>query len=101
MQHLAASLRLEYFQTSYESGIKELSQEFRVRLQEELTQREAVEKQLEKQVSRAKLGMSFEVLKSNYLTLSYLKVKNLIIFSLELLEESHGAQYTEPGGRCC
>ena len=37
-------------QTSYESGIKELSQEFRVRLQEELTQREAVEKQLEKQV---------------------------------------------------
>ena len=38
-------------QTSYESGIKELSAEFRVRLQEELTQREAVEKQLEKQVT--------------------------------------------------
>ena len=36
-------------QTSYESGIKELSAEFRVRLQEELTQREAVEKQLDKQ----------------------------------------------------
>ena len=42
----------EIFQTSYESGIKELSQEFRVRLQEELTQREAVEKQLEKQVGK-------------------------------------------------
>ena len=42
---------LRFFsQTSYESGIKELSAEFRVRLQEELTQREAVEKQLEKQV---------------------------------------------------
>lgn len=39
-----------FCQTSYESGIKELSAEFRVRLQEELTQREAVEKQLEKQV---------------------------------------------------
>jgi len=38
-------------QTSYESGIKELSQEFRVRLQEELTQREEVEKQLDKQNS--------------------------------------------------
>ena len=36
-------------QTNYESGIKELSAEFRVRLQEELTQREAVEKQLDKQ----------------------------------------------------
>ena len=36
-------------QTSYESGIKELSAEFRSRLQEELTQREAVEKQLDKQ----------------------------------------------------
>ena len=42
--------RTSVVQTSYESGIKELSQEFRVRLQEELTQREEVEKQLEKQV---------------------------------------------------
>jgi len=41
--------RTSFVQTSYESGIKELSAEFRVRLQEELTQREAVEKQLEKQ----------------------------------------------------
>ena len=38
-----------FYKTSYESGIKELSAEFRVRLQEELTQREAVEKQLDKQ----------------------------------------------------
>jgi len=43
--------RTSVVQTSYESGIKELSQEFRVRLQEELTQREEVEKQLEKQNS--------------------------------------------------
>merc|ERR1712154_165226 len=41
--------RASFVQTSYESGIKELSAEFRVRLQEELTQREAVEKQLDKQ----------------------------------------------------
>lgn len=43
--------RTSVVQTSYESGIKELSQEFRVRLQEELIQREEVEKQLEKQNS--------------------------------------------------
>jgi len=41
--------RTSVVQMSYESGIKELSQEFRVRLQEELIQREEVEKQLEKQ----------------------------------------------------
>ena len=72
------SVKVKYFQTSYESGIKELSQEFRVRLQEELTQREAVEKQLEKQVRNCslcfrtgeKLWISFEVFKSNHLTLS-------------------------------
>ena len=39
------------FQTSYEAGLKEVSSEFRMRLQEELIQREEVEKQLEKQVS--------------------------------------------------
>jgi len=41
--------RKSIVQSSYESGIKELSEEFRVRLQEELTQREAVERQLVKQ----------------------------------------------------
>jgi len=46
--------RTSVVQTSYESGIKELSQEFRVRLQEELTQREEVEKQLDKQNSLKK-----------------------------------------------
>jgi len=41
--------------TSYESGIKELSQEFRNRLQEEMTQREEAEKQLERQNNAKRL----------------------------------------------
>jgi hypothetical protein len=40
-----------YLQSSYESGMKELSQEFRVRLQQEMVRREEVETQLERQVS--------------------------------------------------
>jgi hypothetical protein len=42
---------LSLVQSSYESGMKELSQEFRVRLQQEMVRREEVESQLEKQVS--------------------------------------------------
>lgn len=41
--------------SSYESGIKELSQEFRNRLQEEMTQREEAEKQLERQNNAKRL----------------------------------------------
>lgn len=41
--------RVSVVQSSYESGMKELSQEFRVRLQQEMVRREEVETQLEKQ----------------------------------------------------
>lgn len=58
--------RTSVVQTSYESGIKELSQEFRVRLQEELIQREEVEKQLEKQNSLKKqMEMSIQNLEED------------------------------------
>jgi len=53
-------------QSNYESGIKELSQEFRIRLQDELSTREGVEKQLEKQNSVHKqLELSIEQLKDD------------------------------------
>merc|ERR1711892_1198161 len=65
-QEERGSKRTSVVQTSYESGIKELSQEFRVRLQEELTQREEVEKQLEKQNSlKTQMEMSIQNLEED------------------------------------
>ena len=57
-------------QTSYESGIKELSAEFRVRLQEELTQREldvaaAVARGLKNNAIADLLGISLETVKTH------------------------------------
>jgi hypothetical protein len=48
---LGLTLIFSLVQSSYESGMKELSQEFRVRLQQEMVRREEVESQLEKQVN--------------------------------------------------
>jgi hypothetical protein len=52
----APGRRTSAAQASYESSVKELSHEFRHRLQEEMTQREEAEKQLERQ-NNAKLLM--------------------------------------------
>ena len=53
-------------QSSYESGIKELSQEFRIRLQDEITIRKGVERQLEKQNSLKKqMEMNIDHLKED------------------------------------
>jgi len=53
-------------QSNYESGIKELSQEFRIRLQDEISTREGVEKQLEKQNAVHKqLELNIEQLKED------------------------------------
>ena len=87
--------RTSVVQTSYESGIKELSQEFRVRLQEELTQREEVEKQLEKQV----------IIIIHFL-LTMLVIFIFLLFDLnnktvsELVENTNGAEYSTSGRGC-
>ena len=62
-----------------------------MRLQEELTQREAVEKQLEKQVQCYKGQNILQMHK-------YISNKELLF--LELLEKPNGAQYPESRNRC-
>ena len=67
-------------QSSYESGIKELSQEFRIRLQDEITIRKGVERQLEKQNSLKKqMEMNIDHLKEDngdkQATIALLKVQ--------------------------
>lgn len=60
-----------------------MSEEFRVRLQEELTQREAVERQLVKQVIR-----------------NLNKQLQLNILNIEQCEKSNGIEHTKLGGGC-
>ena len=47
------------------------------------------------------MGFNFEVFYIKLLDLVISSSLKCNLFSLELLEESHGTQYTEPGGRCC
>ena len=86
--------RTSVVQTSYDSGIKELSQEFRVRLQEELTQREEVEKQLEKQV----MLIHFQLTMSVIFIFLFFDLHNKTVS--ELVENTNGAEYSTSGGGC-
>lgn len=56
----AVEKKTSVVQASYESGLKEISQEFRNRLQEEITQKEEAEKQLERQ-NNAKRQMEHSI----------------------------------------